>query len=59
MKQIMMYRLMTAEGWERAILGCANGITADLETLFSQLFAPIPSSKVSERHDGIIEFPVQ
>jgi chromodomain-helicase-DNA-binding protein 7 len=36
-KQITMYRLMTAEGWERATLDYANDTTmaADLERLLS------------------------
>jgi len=70
-KQITMYRLITAEGWERVTLDCANGTTtaADLETVLSRLLAfqlpdneialvaPIPLPEVSEQQDEIIEFP--
>jgi hypothetical protein len=68
-KQMTMYRLITAVGWQRAILDCVNGTTtaADLGRLPSRLLAcqppdneitlvaPIPSSEVREQEDETIE----
>jgi hypothetical protein len=70
-KQITMYRLITAEGWERATFDCANDTTmgADLEMLLSRflacqlpdneiaLVAPISSPEADEQQDAITEFP--
>jgi hypothetical protein len=68
-KQSTIYRLIRAEGWERATFDCANGTTADLKTVLSRLLAfqlpdneiavmpSFPLPEVIEQQNEIIEFP--